>query len=181
MRSTNLLLLLALSVVTSGCFYSREISHIRGDMEKALGVSLDREIVVSVGPRTFHTLGWLSRRVPNPWAQMAGDLTGEIDRVKVGVYHADSAPDASRLTLQAMPRFRDSGWQVAVRTRDESEAVWLLYRERHDSIRDMMVLSVDDRDVVITRIQGHLDALFEQAVADSAFLIDMSRTGRDAP
>lgn len=169
-------LLLLLPLLLGGCLYSREITHIRNDVASALEVSFDREFVIVIGPRTFHGLGWFARRIPDSRTRMAGDLLAHVDRIKVGVYRA-AGPAGRGLTVSDLPRLRDSDWQVAVRTREDDASVWVMYRERHTFVRDMLVLSLEGDELVIVRLEGRLDALLEQAVADAAVVRDLTALG----
>ncbi|MBO6573973.1 MAG: DUF4252 domain-containing protein [Rhodothermales bacterium] len=171
---THVILLLILAPTLAGCFYSREIAHIREDIEDILGARFEREVVVKVGPRLFRTVSWISGRVPDVYAQMASDYVREIDRVKVGVYSVEKQPTRSDLRFNRVPRFKRSGWEVAVRVEDDSETVWVLYRERYDSIRDMLVLVLNRDELVIARIEGHLNELVSMAVQDADFLRDVA-------
>lgn len=165
---------LILVPILSGCLVSREISHLRRDAERALGTPLEREFVITLGPRTFRAVGWVARRVPDPWLQMAGDMAGEIDWVKVGVFRAEERPDSVRLGPSTMPRLASSGWDVLARTRSGDAATWIMTRERHGSVRDLLVLAFDGSELVVVRFEGWLDALVERALADRGFLEEMT-------
>ena len=171
-----LAIVLLFPMVLGGCIYSREITHIRDDVEDALDVEFERDFVIVIGRRTFGSLGWVARRVPDTISRMAGDLLAEIDRVKVGVFHTEDEGSRS-LAVDDMPRFRGSDWRAAVRVREEDATVWVMYRERHGFVRDMLVMTLDGRELVIVRIEGRLDALVEQAIADADFVRSM--TGLD--
>lgn len=173
----NRFLVLLIVPILSGCLYSREISVLRRDAEKALDVSLDREFVITLGPGTFRTLGWVARRIPDPWVQMAGDMTGEIERIKVGVFKAESEPERVNLGPSAMRRLAESGWEVLVRSSTADEATWVMTRERFGSVRDMLVLTFDGHELVVVRLEGYLDAIVERALADQVFLRDISGPG----
>lgn len=159
----------------SGCIYSREISLLRSDVERALDVDLHREIVLTIGPSVFHGFGWIARRVPNPFVQMAGDLAGDIDRVKVGVFTTDREPESARISPSDLPRLKGSGWEVIVRTSTESESVWVMALEGYGGIRNMLVMSLSGTELVIVRIEGHLEAMVERVMADPEFVRAISR------
>ncbi len=173
-RFISAALLLLCIPMLSGCIYSREIAHIRNDIEEILDARFEREVVVSLGPRTFRTASWIARQVPDVYAQMASDYIGEIDRIKVGVYRVAERPTTTELKMDRVPRFKRSGWEVAVRVEEDGQTVWVLYRERYGNIRDMLVLVLDDSELVIARIQGHLNELVKMAVADANFLRDVA-------
>lgn len=176
MRLLRPALLLGLAVVLSGCFYSRELAHLRHDLERAYPEArFDREVEVSLGPPALHTLGWLARRVPEDEAQQAANYLHEVKRIKVGVYKTRHLPPLDEVDLPRLRRFREDGWQVAVRAREPDEMVWVLYRERHDAVRDLYVLVLSDEELVVARVQGHLNHLLARVVEDHAPLRKLTR------
>ena len=160
-----LVALLALFTLT-GCFYSREIAHTRRDIERATDVDFERGVVVSLGPLSLRTLGWITGLVPEEDAQMARDYLREISRVKVGVYHTDYGFSLDGVDLASLPRFEEKGWQVAVRFRQENEMGWVLYREHRDTVRDLYVVVLADEELVLARVQGHLNRLLARVMED---------------
>jgi hypothetical protein len=173
MRTRLHLTLLALFVLTAplaGCFYSREIAHTRRDIERATGVDFDRGLMVSLGPVSLRTLGWISGLVPEQEARMARDYLREITRVKVGVYHTDLGFARDGADLGSLPRFEDQGWEVAVRFRDEETLGWVLYREHRDTVRDVYVVMVTDEELVLARVQGHLNRLLSRVMEDHSVM-----------
>ncbi|MFT4605700.1 MAG: hypothetical protein ACI9W4_002444 [Rhodothermales bacterium] len=170
----TLIAFLILAPTLAGCMYSREITHIRDDIEEILGAKFEREVVVTVGPRTFRAASWITGRVPDIYAQMASDYVREIDRVKVGVYRVERRPTTTDLRLDKVPRFKRSGWEVLVRVEEAGDTVWVLYREKYENVRDMLVLVLDDEQLVIARVEGHLNELVRLAVADAAFFKDVA-------
>ncbi len=172
MRNSTASFALALTVclTLTGCFYSREIAHIRRDIEREFpGSSFDREFVVTVGPGFFSTVGWLAERVDDHETRRIGEYLTEIRRVKVGVYRTESLPYEGDLELEELQRFRRNGWQVAAKVRDDDELVWVLYRERYEEVRDVFVLALSEDDLVIIRVEGNLNRLLEKIVADETY------------
>jgi len=168
--TTSRLFLLLSILMLSGCMYSREISHIRRDIEREFpGAEFDREFVVSIGPGFLDTVGWLAKRVDDYDARRIGDYLHEIRHVKVGVYSTQRLPFEGDLELESLQRFSKNGWELAVKFRDEHEIVWVLYREWYDEVRDMFILVLDDEDLVIVRIEGYLNRLLEKIVDDETF------------
>jgi len=166
-NAVPLLLVCLLAPLLSGCFYSREISHVRRDLERQYPAAhFDREVVVQIGPSTIRTLGWIAGRVPEEEAQMASDYLREIHRIKVGVYHVEDLPPLDEVDLPHLRRFERDGWEVAVTVREDDEVVWVLYREWYDSVRDLYVLVLNEDELVIASVQGRLDALLQQIVED---------------
>ena len=160
----------------TGCFYSREMAHLRRDLERAYpDARFDREVVVSLGPPALHALGWIARRVPEDEAQMAADYLYEVKRIRVGVYKTEVLPPLDDVDLPRLRRFREDGWEVAVKVRERDEMAWVLYRERHDTVRDLYVLVLSEDELVVARVQGHLNRLLERIVEDHGPLLDLTR------
>ncbi len=170
----TLIAILILAPALSGCMYSREMAHIRDDIEEILDARFEREVVVTVGPRSLRAASWITGHVPDIYAQMASDYVREIDRVKVGVYQVRERPSTTELRLDKVPRFKRSGWEVLVRVEDDGDTVWVLYRERYENVRDMLVLVLDSEQLVIARVEGHLNELVRLAVADATFFKDVA-------
>jgi hypothetical protein len=167
-RTVLLTLLVALPSLT-GCFYSREIAHVRRDIERQYPEArFERQVVVNAGPVLLRLSKWITRRVDDEDARMAADYLEEVRRVKVGVYRTEHLPDLEKLDLPALRRFQREGWDVAVRVRDADEAVWVLYRENRYTVRDMYVLVLSDDELVIASIEGRLDRLLQKAIEDHA-------------
>ncbi len=158
------------AVQLTGCIYSQEIAHVRRDIEREFpGAEFDREFVLAVGPSFFNTVGWIAERVNDRESRRIGEYLAEISRVKVGVYRTERLPLEGTLQLEELSRFRESGWDVAAKVRDDTELVWVLYRERYDSVRDMFILSLSDDELVIVRIEGNLNRLLEKVVEDEMY------------
>ena len=57
-------------------------------------------------------------------------------------------------------------WEMAVRVNEDDESVWILYRERDDTVKDLFVVVLDDQELVLVQAEGQLDRLMEKALAD---------------
>jgi hypothetical protein len=156
-----------LAATTAGCFYSREIAHTRRDIEALYpGVRFEREAVVSVGPGTMHGLSRLTGLVPEYYSRLVSGYLDEIEQIKVGVYRTYGLPPLDAVDLPRLHRFEDQGWLMAVKSLEDDTAVWVLYRERHGTVRDLYVLVLTEEELVLARVQGHLNRLLEQVMAD---------------
>ncbi len=167
------LILLTVAVSLTGCVYSREIAQTRRDLERHYpGADFDHQITINLGPRTLHTFGWLAGLAPEPEAQMARDYLYEIDRVKVGIYQVKSLPDLDDFDPPALRRFEDDGWEMAVKVHEDDEIVWVLYREHYDQVRDIYTIVLTDEELVLVRVNGHLNRLLEKVVDDHYHLLN---------
>ncbi len=175
MQRLFILLLAALMLPLSGCFYSREIAHTRRDIERQTGAELDREIVLNLGPASLRTAGWIAGLVPEEDAQMARAYLRDVRRVKVGVYRVEYMPSSlEALELPGAAKLERQGWEVLAKIREDDEVVHVYYRERRDAIRDLYVMVLSDDELVITRVKGDLSNLVARAIHDHADWSDWS-------
>lgn len=159
--------LLSVAMLLSGCLYSREIAQTRRDLEQHYPEArFDQEVVVSLGPASLRTLGWIAGLAPEEEAQMASDYLREISRVKVGVYEVEHLPDLNDFDPPTLRRFTRDGWEVAVKAREDDEVVWVLYKEDHGEVSDMYAIVLTDEDMVLARVKGHLNRLLEKVMDD---------------
>ena len=159
----------------SGCFYSREIAHLRGDIERLFPEArFDRQVVVALGPGTLRPLGWLADHVPEDHARMASDYMRNIERVKVGVYETEYLPPMETVSQPRLRRFEHGDWEMAAKVRDDDEVVWVFYRERYENVRDLYVIVLNDDELVLVRVQRHLNQLLEAVLEDHGPLLDFA-------
>lgn len=171
MKLRYLLILLLLTLPMAGCFYSREIAQTRRDLERQYpGARFDREVVVSLGPGSLRALGWLAGLVPEDEPQMASSYLREISRVKVGVYKTEYLPNLSEFDPISLDRFQRDGWEMAVKTHEDNDAVTVMYKEREGSVRDLYVIVLSEDELVLVRFKGHLDRLLAKVMADEVYL-----------
>ncbi len=164
-------LVVLLILPLTGCFFSREISGTRRDIERAYpDLELQQQIVVNLGPLSMRTLRWLSGMVPDEEMNMATDYMRDISRVKVGVYRIDNPASLAGFDADEI-RFDDE-WTTAVKTRDEDSRVWVLYKEGGDSVRDLYVVVLGEDDLAIARIRGNLNRLLARIMEDH---VDLDR------
>lgn len=169
-----LLVLLAFVLPLAGCLYSREISRTKRDIERQYPEArFEREIVLSLGPMSLGALGFLAGLVPADEPQMARAYLREISRVKVGVYRVEALPDFDRLELPARSHFKRDGWEVALKALEDDGAVWVLYKERYREVRDLYFVVLSDEELVLARVQGHLDSLLARVLEDHRPLRDL--------
>ncbi len=168
------LLVAIFGTVLTGCIVSREISHIRNEIEAEFpGAEFDTEVIISVGPGLFRTLGWILRRVPDEDANLAAAYLRDVHRVKVGVFRTRELPHDGNLELHTLRRFEREGWSVAASVREDDEQVWVMYRERYGHIRDMLVLVLDPNELIIVRFEGDLNEIVRLALEDEMFVMDI--------
>ena len=161
------LVAIACGLSTAGCVYTNEISRTKHDIETHTATELDRGIVLSLGPSLFHTAGWLTGFINESDVRMAGRAVNGIRRIKAGVYPVTYLPEIEELDIPDFDRFKQKGWEVALKVEYHNEVGWLLYRERRRRVRDLFVISLSENELVLARIQGNLDELLNIALVET--------------
>lgn len=168
-RLVHLFLVLLVAAPLTGCLYSREIAGTRRAIERQYpGADFDRTFVLSAGPLSMRTLGLVARLVPEDEAQMAASYLRDVSRVKLGVYETRFLPSMDAFDPLDLDRFRRAGWEVGLKVSEDDERVWLMYREHHGVMRDLYLVVLNEEELVLTRVRGHLNRLFERVLADHA-------------
>ncbi len=158
---------LVLAVALSGCIYSREINRTKRTIEREFpGAEFDQKIVLSIGSFGLRAAGWFVDLADDDDIENLSRYVSDIDRIKVGIYDTESLPAIPGAGSPILRELVDQGWEPAVQVREEGEHVWILYRARRDRIRDVLVIVLNDEELVIARLKGHLDRLVKRAVDD---------------
>ncbi len=162
-------LVVLLLIPLSGCFFSREITNTRRDIDRAYpDLQLERQVILNLGPVSLRMIRWFTGWMPEDETEMAADYLRDVSRVKIGLFRSDNtaalgAVDAHRLGF-------DDGWETAVRSVNDESRVWVLYRSDDDVIRDLYVVVLDEEDLAIARLRGNLSHLLAQIMEDHADL-----------
>lgn len=173
MRRLTLSALLAIVIVLplTGCLFSKEIADTRRDIEKAYpDLHLEKQIVVNLGPLSLKTLGWMAAFVPDPEVDVARRYLRDIRRVKVGVYRSEHPDALAKLDVGQFGFEKE--WEVAVRTRQEGEHVWVLYKDDPKTVRDLYVVVLSEEELVVARLRGNLNRLLARVMEDHVELND---------
>ncbi len=166
---------LVLSILCSGCLMSREMAHMKRDIESQFpGIELEKELEFSIESGVFTTLGRiLGRVVDDGDVYEATRYMQDLRRVNVGVYKIRRFPKNEPMNLLELSRFDEGGWELATQVRDRDEMIWILYREWYDEVRDMFILVMNNDELVIVRMEGALDHLLEKVISDEMFVANV--------
>lgn len=177
-RLCSLFLVGLMAVSLSGCIYSHEIAQTRKAIEREYrDADFDYLFMFTMGPGSMRTMKWLAKYVDDDDVQIARSYLDDVKRIQVGVFDVDDLPDLEDMDVPALKRFQRGGWETAVKARDRDEMVWVMYRERHDAVRDLYVIVLDYDTMVLARVQGNLNRLLERAVRDYADLNEINYLG----
>ena len=160
--SSRLATVVLLGVALSGCM-SAELARVHRDVERDLP---------GIGGGHAFQFGRLSMELARGF--VGGDDPAEkaalraVHGVAVGTYALNGPVSAEALTLrQATARIERRGWQPVVISRDSTEATFLYTRSRGDVLRDLLVMSFEDGELTLVRINGHFDEATLAAMMES--------------
>jgi hypothetical protein len=159
----------ALSLSVSGCLWAPDLDRIRKDIEKQIpGAAFDREIALSLGPVALTLARCALSFAPD--AREAGGYVRDIRSVGVAVYTARNLPADFDVRLpKALENLvAKEGWEIAVKTRENGEAVWVLCKEDGGSVGGIYVVALNDEELVLVRAQGKLEELLKRAIRENA-------------
>lgn len=174
-RSALLLTLLSCATIwLGGCRDAPSAGALRFEIERQLpGVELERESHIRLGR---FTMG-LAKKI----ARLADDEDDEdlrvishIKRVDVATYRVVSRP-AGPLELPAdfEARLARKGWETTLRAREDGEQTWVLFRsDPKGAIRSLYVVAFDSHELSVIQVEGRLDRLIAQALADDPGELD---------
>lgn len=160
------LLFLSASLLT-GCT-SFELSRVRNDLARQAPEA-------KIGDGYAFSFGKISIGLARLLAGFGGEdgdvaqsILGEVQRVQFAKYDVDGDLNASRLAMPGRLRhyLEDENWEHLASVRTANEAVWVLYREEDNAIRDLFAVVLDAEELVLARITGNLNAVVLTALAE---------------
>jgi hypothetical protein len=166
-----IVVLIVVGGAASGCLWAPDLAMVRKDIERQLpGVSFDKEIELTLGPISLAFVRLLTRITPG--AQDASGYLRDVSRIELAVYNTENMPPANTVTMpERLKKMTESeGWELAVKVRDEDELVWVLYRLDDDTVRELYVVVVSDKEMVLVKAEGRLERLVARALSDSGAL-----------
>lgn len=154
------LVLLAL-VAATGCVRPSGPTDVRDDLEAVSGVKLKQEFGITVTRSGM----WLARKVINT-SDEDDDIPSlkGIKRVEVGVYEVRGLrkgfDEPARIGMEDFAK----SWEPLVQVREDNEHVFVLFQEKEQSIRRMLIVVAEDEEWVIVRLKGKLDLILEESM-----------------
>lgn len=128
---------------------------IRHDLSVQAGVNLKQE----TGFTFTRSAVWLARKFVKE-----EDFTLEgVRRVEIGVYEVKGLKDG-RQSPSPLDMTKLEGWVPIVRVHETGEDVMVLFKEKDDVVRALLVVVAEPDEWVLVRIRGKLDQVLEQAI-----------------
>ncbi|RKZ12586.1 hypothetical protein DRQ53_14595 [bacterium] len=175
-----LIVALLLLPLAQGCVFSSanirdEIDTISWDLRP---MELESEVELQIGRGILGLAGTVARWTDDSDAEFAADLLDDIETIDIGVY-ALHGHDPGGLTPDGLEELRDLGWRPVVRTSERRDgARWVLYRS-DGGLDEMLVVGIEDQELVVLRLTGHLGGLLDNAIRREDDLVMVARVVHD--
>jgi len=179
MNRAAILILAACALATTGCDGEAPSAEaVRVHLERSVpGAEFRRESHVHLGRFTLGLAKGVMRVVAFEDRQTRRALS-QIRSIDVASYEVVSMPATEDITLP--PRFErrlaDQGWYPMVKTREEDSQSWIFVRELEaGAISNLYIVELDEAELTVIDLQGRLDRVVAQMVADDpdGFLADL--------
>ncbi len=169
----NLLILLFLGTSVSGCA-SYELMRVRNDIDRQVPEArIGNGYAMSFGRISLGLARWLSGLVDDEDAGIAQAVLSEVRRVQFARYDINGAFDATTLRMPGRLRsYLERGdWYLLAGIREESEAVWVVYKEKDDIVVDLLAVVMGQEELVLAKISGDLNAVVAAALSQQGINI----------
>lgn len=163
--------LIAVIGASTGCLWAPDLAMVRKDIERQLpGVSFEKEIELTLGPISLAFARLVTRMSPD--AQDASGYLRDVSRIELAVYNTEDMPPATSVEMpKRLQKMQESeGWELAVRVRDDHDLAWILYRIDNDTVKELYVVVVSEKELVMVKAEGRLERLVARALTDSGAL-----------
>lgn len=160
-KPTTVILAPALLLLAAGCVMPYNGPNgVRREVQQATGRHYDKTFAVTVGRSALAVARWAIDE-----DEEAEEILKGLKKVELGLYEAQSgreeAGGSGAVTAGILP-----GWSPLVELHAEAGEHVLVLSEsgRDGSIRRLVVLVEDGRELIIVRIKGDLDRIVEEAI-----------------
>ncbi len=157
-------------LLLSGCLWAPDLEKVKNDIQaQAPGASFHRKIAFSLGPVTLGIARGVLKLVPD--ARDAEGYLRDIRNVQVAVYDVENLPNGfAPRTPNPLQKLLDRDrWELAVRTCEDGEAVWVLYKISSASFADFCVVALEGDELTLVRVRGRLEDIVKRAMRDNVY------------
>ena len=177
----SILILALAGFVVSGCT-SFELTRVRNDLARqAPEAEIGDGFAMSFGRISLGLARWFSGLDDDPDAEIAQAVLSEVRRVQFGRYEINGAFDATTLSMPGRLRhyLEKDDWFHLATIREDSKAVWVVYKEDDGHVVDLLAVVMDNEELVLAKISGDLSAVVAAALSQRD--IDIPFFGEEEP
>ncbi|MBK8944468.1 MAG: DUF4252 domain-containing protein [Ignavibacteriae bacterium] len=168
MKIKYLFLLFGISILNSGCIgINREFKNIRSQILESLNDDFDREIEFSVGPVGFFIASQFVKFADTE--ENVDEMLSKIRNIQIGVYNrlSNFSHPSFKLLTNISKSFDDEKWKPIVKTIQENELTGIFLKENfHEDINELIIISLNDEELVLVKLQGNLGAIMDVIIRD---------------
>ena len=158
-----------LAAALTACKDSPAVSSVRWQLEEQIaGAEFEPEFHLRLG---HFSLG-VTKKLAG-WAladdEELSELMKSVKRIDIGTYRVVSLPPLDQIEPPSslMDRLDRSGWSLVVRSQSEDERIWMFMRQDDEGgIRNIYVVALDQAELTMVSLEGRLDELLTEAIAE---------------
>ncbi|HEX6863381.1 MAG TPA: DUF4252 domain-containing protein [Thermoanaerobaculia bacterium] len=160
----------SLALPLAGCGDPPSVDQVTHEIRRWMpGVRFEREEHIRLGRIKMGLVKGIVRMVDDEDDESKAILR-EIDRVEVATYRVHDLPDTTGLPEKA-PAFERqlayAGWSLTVKAQEDNSPAWLFTRsDGQGGLSNLLVVDLDDHELTVVRVDGRLDRVFAEAVAE---------------
>jgi hypothetical protein len=163
-----------MSGTVSGCLWAPDLSAVRRDIERQLpGARFNRKIELTLGRISLAFTRLITRFVPA--ARDAGEYLHDVKRIEIAIYEIELVPTPMSVSMpEPLRRLQEEGgWELAVRVNQDDESVWLLYRAENDTVTELYLVVLSDKELILVKTEGRLERIVAAVLSESPELAEL--------
>lgn len=163
-----------MALLLGGCMQAHQLNSLCEEIaDECPGTRFEREISISLGPISLGLARFATGFSED--TREAREYLDGVNRIQLAIYKISSPQLDKRLRLPQQLRdlIEEDGWEMVVKSSEKDETAWILYREDDGRIRDMHITALDSEELVMIRISGRLDELFEKAMKEEGSMANL--------
>ncbi|MEW5875177.1 MAG: DUF4252 domain-containing protein [Candidatus Zixiibacteriota bacterium] len=180
-RVTGAILIALAGLSQTGCLRATQLERIGAEIAwQHPEARFKREFSLSLGSVSMG-LARLVVGVAGEDAREAKAYLEGVRRIEFAIYEVRGMEDVNDTDTPEIIEelIADDGWEMIVKSKNEGDLVWILYREDDGKVKDLLLTVLEDDEMVLINLSGHLDRVFAEALEDHSELTDM--VGRNKP
>ena len=163
-------LLSSLALPLAGCGDPPSVDQVTLEIRRWMpGARFEREEHIRLGRVKLGLVKGIVRMVDDEDDESKAFLR-EIHRVEVATYRVHDLPDTIGLREKAPDFERQlarAGWNLTVKAQEDNSPSWLFTRsDGQGGLSNLLVVDLDDQELTVVRMDGRLDRVFAEAVAE---------------
>lgn len=161
----------SLALPLAGCGEPPSVDQVTREIGKwAPGARFEREEHIRLGRIKMGLAKGILRMVDDEEDEEGRAILREVDRVEVATYRVRNLPDTSGLRQKA-PAFERqlarTGWSLTVKAQEDNSPSWLFTRsDDQGGLKNILVVDLDDQELTVVRVDGRLDRVLAEAIAE---------------